>query len=154
MITIVSLETVIIGFLVGIIVYMISKIKKTEKKAERFPYVLKDSNNQSVVMDADQILFELFRKNIILMKYNSDEHQKMYDDEPYYQYKHPSGIIYTYPTFDANHPITIWENSNLINCDTKVQWEPWTKSVYDLAKEAYLENHKQMITIRKKTNEE
>ena len=142
-----SLEIVIIGLLVGIIVYLISKIKKTEKKAERFPYVLMDSNNQSMVMDADQILFELFRKNIILMRSNPDEHQKIYDDKTYYQYKHPTGIIYTYPTFDIEHPITIWENNNLINCDTKAKWEPWTKSVYDLAKEAYRENHSQKIIM-------
>lgn len=137
MVAAISIEAILIGFMAGVLAYFISKNKQLSKQSERIPYVLKDSTGQSIIMDADQIIFELFRKNIILMKHNSDEHQKAYDDKSYYQYKHPTGIIYTYPTFDSEHPITIWENNNLINCDTKMQWEPWTKSVYDLAKEAY-----------------
>lgn len=150
MVVAISIESILIGFLIGILVYYILKNKKLKEQRERIPYVLKDANSESITMDADQIVFELFRKNIILMKHNSDEHQKAYDNKSYYQYKHPTGIIYTYPTFDSEHPITIWENNNLINCDTRTKWEPWTKSVYDLAKEAY---EKRNVDVEEKLDE-
>lgn len=130
---IVSVEMIIIGFLIGMLIYQTIRNRKFKKERERFPYVLKSENGQSIIMDADQIIFELFRKQIILMSPNTDEHQKSYDYGNYYRYNHPSGIIYTYPDFDVEHPIEVWANKQIINSDN----EPWTKSVYDLAKEIY-----------------